>query len=71
MQQYPTELRLEMTVLMELDRFVKATYTLEGDGDLVFITYQKLEQLKAFIQVENYATLTAAMQELFPLSPAL
>ena len=71
MQQYPTELRLEMAVLMELERFVKVTYTLEGDGDLIFIAYQKLEQLKAFIQVENYATLTAAEQELFPLSPAL
>ena len=71
MQQYPTELRLEMAVLMELERFVKAMYTLEGDGNLVFIAYQKLEQLAAFIQVENYATLTAAVQELFPLSPAL
>ena len=56
---------------MALERFVKAMYTLEGDGDLVFIAYQKLEQLTAFIQVENYATLTAAVQEIFPLSPAL
>ena len=54
-----------------LERFVKAAYTLEGDGDHVFIAYQKLEQLKAFIQVENYATLTAAVQELFPLNPTL
>ena len=71
MKQYPTELRLEMSVLMELERFVKATYTLEGNGDLFFVAYQKLEQLKAFIQVENYATMTAEVQELFPLSPAL
>ena len=45
MQQYPTELRLEMAVLMELERFVKAMYTLEGDGNLVFIAYQKLRSL--------------------------
>ena len=33
----------EMAVLMELERFVKATCTLEGDGDLFFIAYQKLD----------------------------
>ena len=45
--------------MMELERFVKATYNLEGNGDLVFIAYQKLERLKAFIHVKNYATLIA------------
>ena len=60
-----------MVELIKLERFVKATYTLEGDGDVVFIAYQKLEQLKALIHVENYATITAAVQELFPLNPVL
>lgn len=69
MQQYPAQLRLEMAVLIALEKCVKATYTLEGDGNPVFIAYQKLQQLKVFIQVENYATLKAAVQELFPLHP--
>lgn len=67
--QSPVQLKVEMAAVMELENFVKATYTLEGDGSLVFIAYEKLQQLKAFIEVGNFPTLTTKVQELFPLDP--
>ena len=36
---------------------MQASYTLEGEGTLVFIAFEKLEELSAFIQVENFPTL--------------
>ncbi|KAK3745625.1 hypothetical protein QZH41_002254, partial [Actinostola sp. cb2023] len=60
------QLRVEMAAFMELEQFVKTTYTLEGDGTLIFIAYEKLLMLKAFIQVHHFPTLTMTVQELFP-----
>lgn len=60
------QLRVEMAAFMELEQFVKTTYTLEGDGTLIFIAYEKLLMLKAFIQVQHFPTLTMTVQELFP-----
>ena len=57
---------VELAALVELEQFVKTTYTLEGDGTLIFIAYEKLLMLRAFIQVQNFPTLTVTVQELFP-----
>lgn len=43
LMQNAVQLRVEPTSLMELEKFVKAAYTLEGDGHLIFIALQKLE----------------------------
>ena len=32
--------------MMEMEKFVKATYTLEGDGALVFVAFRQLEELR-------------------------
>lgn len=68
--QNPVQLRVEFAALMELEKFVQATYTLEGDGALVFIAFEKLEELSAFIHVQNFATLSRVVQELFPMNVA-
>ena len=69
-QQSSLQIRVEQAALMEMEmeKFVKATYTLEGDGALVFIAFQQLEELRQFIHVQNFATLTRVVQKLFPLN---
>ena len=57
----PIQLRVEFTAFMELEKFVQATYTLEGEGTLVFIAFEKLEELSAFIHVQNFPTLAQAI----------
>ena len=64
------QIRVEQGAMMELEKSVKATYTLEGDGTLVFIAFEKLEELREFIHVQNFAALTRVVQELFPLNVA-
>ena len=53
---------------MELEKFVQTTYTLEGDGTLVFIVFEKLEELSAFIHVQNFPPLVQAIHNVFPMS---
>ena len=53
---------------MELEKFVKATYTLEGGGLLIFIAFQKLEELRALIHAHNFPVILGVVQELFPLN---
>lgn len=48
---------------MELEKCVKTTYTLKSDGNLVFIAYEKLEELKEFIRVQDFPTLTRVKYE--------
>ena len=55
---------------MELEKFVQATYTLEGDGTLVFIVFEKSEELSAFIHVQNFPTLAQAIHNFFPVNAA-
>lgn len=62
------QLRVEFTAFMELEKFVQATYTLEGDGTLVCIVFEKLEELSAFINVQNFPTLVQAIHNVFPMS---
>ena len=66
----PVQLRVEFTAFMELEKFVQATYTLEGDGTLVFIVFEKLEELSAFIHVQNFPTLAQAIHNVFPVNAA-
>lgn len=43
---------------------MKSTYTLEGDGTLILIAYEKLQMLQAFIRVQlpySYRCGTAAV----------
>ena len=69
-EQSSLQIRVEQAAVMELEKFVKATYTLEGDGTLVLVAFEKLEELREFIRVQNFATLTRVIQELFPLNVA-
>ena len=66
----PVQLRVEFTAFMELGKFVQATYTLEGDGTLVFIVFEKLQELSAFIHVQNFPTLAQAIHNVFPVNAA-
>ena len=68
MEQSAVQLKVELAALMELEKFVKATYTLEGDDLLIFIAFQKLEELRAFIHIRNFPSLIRTVQELFPLN---
>lgn len=34
--------RVELAAFMEMEQFVNTTYTLEGDGTLIFLAYEKL-----------------------------
>lgn len=54
--------------MMEMEKFVKANYTLEGDGALVFIAFMQLKKVRQFIHVHNFASLTHVVQQLFPLN---
>jgi len=49
---------------MQLEKFVKATYTLEGDGHLIFISFQKLRSSEILFTF----TILGVVQELFPLN---
>ena len=42
------------------------TYTLEGDGALVFVAFRQLNELRQFIHVQNFPTVTTIVQQLFP-----
>ena len=42
------QVRVEPTSVMELEKFFKATYTLEGDGHLIFIAFQKREDPSSY-----------------------
>lgn len=68
--QNPVQLPVELAALMELEKFVQARYTLEEDGALVFMAFEKLEELGALIHLQNFATLSRIVQELFPLNVA-
>ena len=46
------------------EAFVKATYSLEGDGPLVFHCFEVLHTLSAGIQVAHYPNLQAIAQML-------
>ena len=65
-QQSSLQIRVEQAAMMGMEKFVKVTYTLEGDGALLFIAFQRLEELRQFIDAQNFGTLL--VQRLSPLN---
>ena len=60
-------LKLELAIVVDLGaHFVKATYTLEGDGLLVLICYDQILEIKAAIQSAYYPNVQAVVREAFP-----
>ena len=68
LMQNAVQLRVKLASLMDLGKLVKVTYTLEGDSYLIFIAFQKLEELRALIQAHNFPVILGVVQELFPLN---
>ena len=66
-EQSSLPIRVEQAAMIELEKLVKATYTLEGDGALVLIAFEQLEELR---EVQNFPILVRVVQELFPLNVA-
>ena len=60
-------LKLELAVMVDVGaNFVKATYTLEGDGLLSLISYDKIMEIREAIQLAHYPNLHAVVRETFP-----
>ena len=68
LMQNAVQLRVELSSLMELEKFIKVTCTLKGNGHLISIAFQKLEELRALIHVHNFPVILGVVQELFPLN---
>ena len=65
--QKPFLLKLELAVRVDVSvNFVKATYTLEGDGLLSLISYDKILEIREAIQLAHYPNLHAVVRETFP-----
>ena len=69
-QQQVISLKLELAITIDLgQRFVNATYFLEGDGPLVFSCYEKLKTVAEVCQAPhfpNVRTITTANAEQDP-----
>ena len=60
-------LKLELAVVVDVGaQFVKATYTLEGDGLLALVCYDRILEIRAAIQSSHYPNLQAIVRESFP-----
>lgn len=58
-------LQLELAAVVDCgEKFVKATYTLEGDGPLVFKCYEILNTLKASIHSADFPNVSAVARKL-------
>ena len=65
-------LKLELAAVIDVgEHFVKSTYTLEGDGPLVFICYEEVKKLRAVIQTTHYPNVNAVATNLAPANPAI
>lgn len=59
-------LKLELAAIVDVGaHFVKATYTLEGDGILALVCYDRILE-RAAIQSSHYPNLHAVVREAFP-----
>ena len=57
-------LQLELAAVVDVaEPFVKATYILEGDGELVFTCYSALQQLATHASEVRYTNLAAKAAE--------
>ena len=65
-------LQIELAAVIDAgEPFVKATYTLEGDGPLALNCYEVLSTLSAGIHVQHYPNLLAVAQKISGCNPAL
>ena len=54
------KLKMELAIVVDsMEPFVKATYSLEGDGPLVLVAYQRLSLLYSHILSEHYPNVAA------------
>ena len=54
------KLKMELAIVVDsMEPFVKATYSLEGDGPLVLVAYQRLSLLYSHISSEHYPNVAA------------
>ena len=61
-------LQTELAAVIDLgEKFVKATYTLEGDGVLVTDCYEVINELRAAIHVAHYPNVRAIATKIRPL----
>ena len=68
------ELQLEMAAVVDPDagqHFGRATYSLEGDGPLVFSAFQKLQEVATSCTVQHYPNTHAIARKLVQENPAL
>ena len=60
-------LKLELAVIVDVGaHFVKVTYTLEGDGLLALICYDRILEIRAAIQSAHYPHVQAVVCEALP-----
>lgn len=68
-RQQNTYLQLELASIIDCgERFVKATYELEGDGPLVLRCYEIINILQASIHTAHFPNLTAVAEKIGPSS---
>lgn len=61
------KLKIELAITIDAgEPFVKSTYKLEGDGALVFNTYEEISSLHATIASEYYPNVSAVAKTLLP-----
>ena len=61
-------LRVELSAIVDMGvHFVRATYSLEGDGLLVLKCYEEICKIRAVITAECYPNLQAVVRNAFPV----
>ena len=64
--------KVELAAIVDVGmHFVKATYSLEGDGLLVLKCYEEIIKIRAVITSECYPNLQAVVRNAFPGNPTL
>lgn len=59
------KLKMELAITIEsMEPFAKATYALEGDGALAFVTYECVSMLYSVISTEHYPNVNAMAKQL-------
>ena len=65
------KLKMEIAITVDaMEPFVKATYTLEGDGALALVAYERVSMLYSVISTEHYPNVKAVAKQLSGGDPA-
>ena len=65
-------LKVELAAVVDIGvHFVKATYSLEGDGVLVLKCYEEILKIRAVIASDCYPNVQAVVRNTFPGNPTL